>query len=205
MGVDDLTEEQIFALRMFTFRADRLENFAKPLKRKGFSYKFSVSNKTLSSTSKVSGLPTKLREAAIVNELRSFWLEDSPNQFYTVRNIVSNMYKDDTEKQAILKNFKKSWKETLNSEPQRIQIRKNKTENLTYYDAYKAIVDGVYAHNDHDQHKVYETIKGRLFVLPHVHKMFKDIILRASSITQAFKNDFVVDILDEIDSGGKNE
>lgn len=201
MELNDLTDEQIFSLRMFVFRADRLENFAKPLQKTGFSYKFTASKRR--ATSRVSGLPTELREAAIVNELRSFWLTNSPNKFGKVRNIVSSIYKDDQEKQKVLKNFKKSWEGTLNSEPQQVQIRKNKTQNFTYNDAYKIIVDGVYAHNDRDEYEIYETVKGRLFVLPHFRKMFKDIILRSISITQAFKTDFVLDILKEVDLRGR--
>jgi hypothetical protein len=69
----------------------RLSKFSRPLSGKEVGFKIALDKNIVKEST---GLPTELRTAALINELRSFMLKKDPASFYCILRIVSKYYRN---------------------------------------------------------------------------------------------------------------
>lgn len=190
-----LSEEEVYKLKIFQMHLRRLSKFTRPLyKESSYTVEYTPKRSSL----KTRNLATELRMAAIVNEIRSFMLNDDPSYFYAVASIASRYYQADTEKVKKIREWKKLWK-AFGSQKTGMVINVGKDEILSNWGAVLDILTyGKFVHNVKEKHKTYSYAETDPMLSGHVALSFSSIAVNIDRFLRSFDQHFIIPIIENI-------
>lgn len=190
-----MTDENKYRLKIFQMHLRRLSKFTKPLyKKSGFTVKYTQKSSTL----KTRNLATELRMAALVNETRSFVLNDDPANFKVVANIASRYYKDqgDNEKVELIRKWKKQWKD-LFTQKTGVVINVDGKEILENWgEILEVLTYGKFVHNEKEKHKTYSYAETDPMLSGHIALTFSTIAVNIDRFLRTFNHHFINPIVE---------
>jgi hypothetical protein len=181
-------------LIIFEARLKSLSKFSRPLYKK-LSWKISIH--PVSRIKRQKGVPSDLRTAAIVNELRSFvLLEKDPAFFRKIQRIVKKYHAGNRAVQQEVKEWLQNWELQLDS----VLVMKFGLKD-GMIDSYRKLLDlvtyGEYNHNDLGKFKNIVYLRKNLWADMQIRSSIRSIAVFADRFLRSFDKKFVKPIIEK--------